>query len=673
MTEAVRGGVVCAVPAVLAAALHVPLLCWAAIAAFWTCLADTPLSEMGTRVRAGLLFGLFGAAGSGIAIAASSHPVLSVILTGAVVFGAGLLQVRGGELGFRALLAATAFAVSAAFPVRGWNYGATYGAHFLLGNLWAVAVLASLGSQDRLRRARQDTSAFLAEVVDFVTDLVPTVTDEPLRVAPDRARLRSRLDQMQAAIHKLHMPPGDLSAVRCSGERVITLLAGLQSLLPVEERRGQVHGRVAPLLVPVLEDLAHLYDAWANRVRRGLPAASPLMSEYGQLIAEAQACLEWTSCAGAADDDHAWIATCIAPLVELAALVKCDYSPVAQLQLKTPAASHIAAPTRADLHDLWTQMKLKTPETRHTARRALAAALAVGLVRLIHLEEGYWLTLTTIFVMQSTISQTLKVSAQRVAGTIGGALPATALAVTLHSTLPLALCVVPLAIGTFTARAVSQVPYVLFLTPQFVLVAQVASPPGQPWDLSWARVQNSALGAALAVVVSLLLWPEWQRNRLAAALRNSLAATSAYLEAALARLDERSCEAARPLDSLRREACLAVDQLEAVLSAIELESVLSTRRRRSVPRAIQQLRRLLGVTTLLECPPAPIDAYERKRLHELGRWASAVLLGAPPSLPQLAAGTPPASAPSTRSYKVRHIEREMVSGVLAVSTTLPPA
>lgn len=670
MTEALRGGLVCVVPAVLAARLHDPLLCWSAIAAFWTCLADTPGSALATRVQAGLLFGLLGAAGSGIAIAAGALPGLSVVLTGAVVFGAGLLQVRRVEFAFRALLVATAFAVSAAFPVQGWKYGATYCAHFLLGSLWAVAVLASLGSQDRLRRARKDAFAFLAEVANFVADLVPTLTDGHLHSAPDRARLRARHDQMQVAIRQLDAPPEDLCVVQFAGERIITLLAGLQSLLPAEHRERQVHAPVAPLLVPVLDDLALLYDAWANKIRRGSPVAvSPLMREHDHLVAEAHACLEWAGRAGGTDDDHAWIATCIAPLLELATLMTRESSPV--LPLKPVAASHIGWLTREDLRHVRAQMKTQTPEVRHTARLALSAALAVGLVRLIHLEQGYWLALTTIFVMQPTISQTLKVSGQRLAGTIGGALLATALAVSLHSALPLALCILPLAIGTFAARALSHVPYVLFLTPQFVLVAQVASPPGEPWYLSWTRVENSALGAALAIVISLLLWPEWQRNRLATVLRRTLGATSAYLDAVLERLDAQPGEGARPLAELRREACLAVDQLEALLSGIQLESALYTRRARSAGLAIQRLRRLLGVASLLECPQVPVDPYERKRLRELARWAVAVLLGARPSLPQFALCLPPASASPSGSYKVRHIEQEMVAGVLAVSAALP--
>ena len=40
LAEALKAGLVCAAPAVLAAALHAPLFYRSAIAAFWTCLAD---------------------------------------------------------------------------------------------------------------------------------------------------------------------------------------------------------------------------------------------------------------------------------------------------------------------------------------------------------------------------------------------------------------------------------------------------------------------------------------------------------------------------------------------------------------------------------------------------------------------------------------------------------
>ena len=126
LPEALRGGVVCVVPAILAAVLHDPLLCWSAIAAFWTCLSDPAGAGWRRRATAGVTFGVFGALGSWCAVASSAVPVFTVILTGVVVFIGGLMRSRGAEVGLHALLAAAAFSVAAAFPVHGFRPAAHY-------------------------------------------------------------------------------------------------------------------------------------------------------------------------------------------------------------------------------------------------------------------------------------------------------------------------------------------------------------------------------------------------------------------------------------------------------------------------------------------------------------------------------------------------------------------
>ncbi|MBO5391592.1 MAG: hypothetical protein J6A65_07295, partial [Pseudomonas sp.] len=74
MLEAVRnvpigyvvcGGVVCTVPALLAARLHNPLFCWSAIAAFWSYLS-IPSDKSPKGCIFGLVFGITGAVASGL-------------------------------------------------------------------------------------------------------------------------------------------------------------------------------------------------------------------------------------------------------------------------------------------------------------------------------------------------------------------------------------------------------------------------------------------------------------------------------------------------------------------------------------------------------------------------------------------------------------------------------
>jgi uncharacterized membrane protein YccC len=57
----------------------------------------------------------------------------------------------------------------------------------------------------------------------------------------------------------------------------------------------------------------------------------------------------------------------------------------------------------------------------HAARTAVAAVVALFVVRWFGLSESYWAAILTLVVMQSTLGATLPISAQRVAGTALGA------------------------------------------------------------------------------------------------------------------------------------------------------------------------------------------------------------------------------------------------------------
>jgi len=58
-----------------------------------------------------------------------------------------------------------------------------------------------------------------------------------------------------------------------------------------------------------------------------------------------------------------------------------------------------------------------------------------------------------------------------------------------------------------TFRAIDYGVYVLFLTPQFVLISALAEPGTGDLGLSWLRAVNSILGGILALAAGTLLWP----------------------------------------------------------------------------------------------------------------------------------------------------------------------
>src|ERR1700677_2658979 len=61
------------------------------------------------------------------------------------------------------------------------------------------------------------------------------------------------------------------------------------------------------------------------------------------------------------------------------------------------------------------------PSTGYTAQTAVAAVVSYLIAHLFRLPEAYWASMSTLIVMQSTLSAALPVAVQYIAGTAAGA------------------------------------------------------------------------------------------------------------------------------------------------------------------------------------------------------------------------------------------------------------
>jgi uncharacterized membrane protein YccC len=179
----------------------------------------------------------------------------------------------------------------------------------------------------------------------------------------------------------------------------------------------------------------------------------------------------------------------------------------------------------------WTEglrgsLSLDSVVLRHAVRVAVVALLSVVATRALDLQRGYWATLTAVLLLQPYLPATLTRGVQRVAGTLAGGLLATAIAALVHD--PLGIAVVAIALAGVSA-AVLQLNYglyALFLTPTFVLLAEVHA---RDTHLVVLRIENTVLGAALAVFGALLLWPSRESTRTGDRLADALEAAAGYL------------------------------------------------------------------------------------------------------------------------------------------------
>ncbi|MBM2774537.1 FUSC family protein [Burkholderia territorii] len=599
LPTALKAGLVCAAPALLAATLHAPLLCWAAIAAFWTCLADEPSESIRERALAGVLFGLVGALASAAATAVADLAWLAIALTGIAVYIGGLARLGGATIGTRGLLLATACAVSAAFPAHPWPAPAEYAASFAAGSLWAVACLVGLWHETPATRARRAAFAYLYAAGSFVRALVPVAHDARHASGPNRAALRTRLD---ALVRAARSHPDDVGAAvtawQRGGERSIALLASLDSLM---RNRPTDSGAAAALLVPSLHRLIALIDAHADAVLARPDACAAVTRLRNRLAADLRGATLRAEGAALAEPARTWLQSCLALVMAFTDIGGTDGvnrrpTPPQQTRRHEPFGA-IATATGSALMEIRANGRI----ARYALRLSVAAMLSAILVRAFDVQQGYWMVLTTLFVAQPTVPHTLRTSALRVLGTILGAILASAVALVCHNPVVLALAIVPLATGTFSARPLDYVSYILFLTPHFILVAYLGAPIASPWLLAGMRVANSIAGALVALGVSVLAWPDWERGRLDAVSSSAIAAVTEYIELVRTFVTTRGIDE-DALIATRRRACTATDELDALLTAMRVETVLKRRCHTGDARElVRHLRDAIGAAAPLEC------------------------------------------------------------------------
>jgi len=160
-------------------------------------------------------------------------------------------------------------------------------------------------------------------------------------------------------------------------------------------------------------------------------------------------------------------------------------------------------------------MTMRSPGMRHAARLTVATTGAFLVERALRLPYGYWATMATLLVMHPSIRTTLSRAIERSGGTTIGAALAIAIGQFAHTSAAQSLAVFPLVCLTITLRKVNYGLFVIFLTPTFVLVANLALPADEV-GYAFARFGNNVIGALLALIATYILWPNRNADDLSA-------------------------------------------------------------------------------------------------------------------------------------------------------------
>ncbi len=150
------------------------------------------------------------------------------------------------------------------------------------------------------------------------------------------------------------------------------------------------------------------------------------------------------------------------------------------------------------------------PQLRFCVRMTVAGLLALAVVEPFPFPlHGLWAVLTAIVVTQTSVGGSLRATIEYMIGTLGGAIYAAALGVLIpHATAPsqalvLALAVAPLALAAAINPSFRVAPF------SAVLVLLIGGDLGvSPVASALTRVSEVALGGVVAIVVSVLVFPE---------------------------------------------------------------------------------------------------------------------------------------------------------------------
>jgi uncharacterized membrane protein YccC len=649
LAAGVRAATACALPVLLAELTDRHELSWIAIVAFWGCLADSG-GAWRTRVIAMASFTGLASIGCLAALLAGHSIWLAVPFVFAWSFGASLARIYGNAASVVGSLLTTEIIVCLGTPSASLDEALQRTGMTAAGGAWAmllVLVIWRLYPYGPARRSVGECWQAVAAYADALGRLhrgAAADHDWAKVIRERRAAARAAIETGRDVLAGERRRRAGESR---RGALLLVLLADadqvFEALVALSEMLESAHGIGSPsaqrALRLMLHRIARAAALLATSLGQGRP---PPPIRLSATLARVERRLAHDDAHPRAADpaiDHA--AALLGRIAQYFAVAIDAAAGVRQAEgltefITTAAPEPEAAPRPA----IWAVLRSNLTPTslacRHALRLAVAAAVGVWLADRFAIERGYWIGITAVVILQPYLAATWQRALERVAGSVLGGLIAAGLGLVLPGPMAVVAVVFPLSVVTLAVRGVNYALFVLFLTPQFVLIAELFQTGGVPsWQLAGIRAMDSVLGGVLGLAAGFLLWPSWEDARLPDQLVLALRANRDYLAAALGGEPDENVQAAR------RGAGLASNNAEA-----SLQRLLGEPRRR--PQGIAEpamtiltcLRRLAGAAAAISLMPMPARIAMAPRMAVIRDWSNAALEGIAVAIGQGAALPP---------------------------------
>ncbi|MGF6570862.1 putative membrane protein YccC [Paraburkholderia sp. GAS333] len=604
LSEGLRAA--CASTAMLAVGnvLHDPIFAWAAIGAFWTCLADAAGSNR-ARFASMMGFALLSTLCGGItSFASGSSAVFAALAVLAFTTLGAFGRIWGAATSQVTILAATACVVMVDRPMHSVRAGLAFLGVYLVGCLFAIALSLTVWRIHPFGASRSSLRTVYLRLADIALDSARLLEQRAIprdwatHAAKFRADARAALERSRKLL--ANVPPSRTGS-RETYDTLLGLLTDSEALFayliavsgaceraPADAWRAKRAARLLGAIGEVLRGIGaaagegrfeRLAD-FQRRLRRLAQRLENALMEPVKLKSD----FELVDFAPAYEEPAKWTESAARLMTWIVSTLKANLS--------------------------WQSVGL-----RHAARVGVTTTTGFLVIRALGLPFGYWATMATLLILQPSIAATWPRSIERAAGSIVGGVLAAAIGYAIHSPLGISLAVFPLVMATMALRPVSYSLFVLFLTPTFVLVADFATPGASEFSFAITRLGNNVLGCVLALLATFYLWPTREKVDYRAYLGKAVRANLAYLRAAL----ESPRRSEKEMEQLRRAAGLASNNAEEVIGRIRLEKLEDSMVDTVTLTVLSLSRRMAGTATQLR-----LTTTRRERHDELTEWIAAM-------------------------------------------------
>ena len=249
----------------------------------------------------------------------------------------------------------------------------------------------------------------------------------------------------------------------------------------------------------------------------------------------------------------------------------------------------------------------------NSLRSGLALALAVVVTLVFPIQNGLWVVLGALSVLRSSALSTGTTGLRAITGTVIG-FSIGAVTIGLLGVDPIVMWVL-LPIVTFGSTYVSRVGSFMagqtMFTMMVFIIFNLIQPTG--WQVGLIRLEDIALGAAVGLTASVLLWPRGAVAAVRRAIDAALQVSSRYLIAAVTRITRGASE-----QSDDTVMALSQDTLAAVRTYGDaVRNYLSESAGTVDPDVLDSDNRIPRLRTtadlIADLPPPPLGAYPRAR------------------------------------------------------------